>query len=156
MTLEISDRDVLQAKRDMNLHGVGLVFLVNGLLLALFWVLCYQALGGALSARADSLPGLAFSGYSVLGFGCLGYILIMDIETAMQDGAEMTRRITMDWLWWGLLPVAAYIALSAAFVNRPALEPRHTATAQGLLAGALVLYGFVLTRVHFPAHAPPS
>ena len=80
--VDISDSDVLQAKRDMNLHGVGLVFLVNGLLLALFWAVCYQALGGALSAHADSIPGLAFNGYSVLGFGCLGYILVMDMETA--------------------------------------------------------------------------
>jgi len=152
--LHIDDNDVLAAKRDLSVHGVGLVFLVNGFLLALSWGFCWRAMGGALSAHPESLPSLAFNGYSVIAFACLGYILVMDMETALKDGKEAARRITMDWMFCGLLPAALYIACSAYALGLPYQEIRQAAAAQGLLAAALILYGLSLTRMHFPGHAP--
>lgn len=154
VALDIKDEEILAAKRDLSVHGVGLVFLCNGLLLALFWTLCYKALGGVLSAHPGALPGFALDGYSVIAFACLGYILAMDMDTTFKDGREAARRITLDWLWWGLMPVACYIAVSASCLGLPFPEPRHAAALQALLAAALVLYGLSLTRFHFAGHPP--
>ena len=147
--LKIADDEVLAAKRDLNLHGVGLVLLANGLLLALFWAMCYASLGGVRSAHPGSLSSMALDGYSVVAFACVGYILVMDMETALKDGPEAARRITVDWLLRGLLPVSLYILASAGALGLPFPEPRQAALAQGLLAAGLVFYGLALTRLHF-------
>jgi len=153
MSLHIDEADLLAAKRDLSVHGVGLVFLVNGLLLAMSWAFCWHSLGGALSAHPESLLSLASNGYGVIAFASLGYILVMDMETALKDGQETARRITMDWMLCGLLPVSLYIGVSAYALGYPFPEPRHLAAAQGVLAAGLVLYGLSLTRFHFHGHA---
>jgi hypothetical protein len=153
---EIKEEEVLSARRDLSIRGVGLVFLVNGLLLAFFWSLCYKALGGVLSAQPEAVAKLAVNGYAIIAFACFGYLLIMDMETVIQDGRETARRITLDWIWWCLLPLAAYISVSALALGLPLPEPRQVAAAEGLLSASLVLYGFLITRHHTPSFLQKS
>jgi len=149
--IEIEDSEIWAAKRELSLHGIGLVLVANGLLLFFGWALCYRALGGAQSARPETLVSLAFDGCSMLGFAALGYLAVMDMETALYDGAQAARLLTMDWLWRALLPVVSYVACSLVALGLGLAEPRHAALIEGLLAAALVLYGLGLTQRHMTA-----
>lgn len=148
-----TDEDIVNAQRNLSIRGVGIVFLVNGLLLGLFWTMCYRALGGTLSVQPEVVSRLAESGYTILAFACLGYILVMDMETVLKDGRDAARRITLDWLAWCLAPLAAYVGLSALALNLDLPEPRQAVVLEGVLTGALVFYGFFLTRRRYPAGA---
>ena len=150
--LDPEDEEIQAARRNLSLRGMGLVFLANGIILALFWTTCYKALGGSLSAQPEIVHRLAWSGYSILAFACLAYIIVMDMETAFQDGGEAARRITLDWIWWCLVPLSVYIAFSALGMAIPLPEPRQMAVLEGILSGLLVLYGFLVTRYRFSAH----
>jgi hypothetical protein len=156
VSMDIDDHDLLDAKRDLSIRGAGLVLLVNGLLLALFWSLCYKALGGSLSADPGAVRGLAQNGYALVAFACVGYLIVMDMETVFQDGKEAARRVTLDWVWWCLLPLAAYIASAAVALDLPFSDPRNVAAAEGLIAGILVVYGLTITHHHTPHAARRS